>query len=71
MALEFDREIARDTVNACIDESLLLNAVKPNALRFMPPLIITNSEVDEAVAILEKVLPQFQSVGQDMKNAGK
>ena len=63
VAMEFDREIARDVVNACIDERLLLNAVKPTALRFMPPLIITNSEVDEAVGVLEKVLPRFLDAG--------
>jgi 4-aminobutyrate aminotransferase-like enzyme len=40
----------------CLKESLLVNAVKPNALRFMPPLIITEKDVDEALLILEKVL---------------
>ncbi|HLB13196.1 MAG TPA: aminotransferase class III-fold pyridoxal phosphate-dependent enzyme, partial [Dehalococcoidia bacterium] len=61
LALEFDGEIGRDVVNACMEEGLLLNAVKPNALRFMPPLNITNKEVDEAVGILHKVLPRFLS----------
>jgi len=68
VALEFDREIARDVVNVCIEEGLLLNAVKPTALRFMPPLIITNSEVDEAVGILEKALPKFQNSGKEPKD---
>ncbi len=61
LALEFDGEIGRDVVNACMEEGLLLNAVKPNALRFMPPLNITNKEADEAVDILHKVLPRFLS----------
>jgi 4-aminobutyrate aminotransferase-like enzyme len=30
--------------------------VKPNAVRFMPPLIITEEDVDEAIAILKRVL---------------
>jgi len=30
--------------------------VKPNALRFMPPLIITEKEVDKAVGILRDAL---------------
>jgi 4-aminobutyrate aminotransferase-like enzyme len=34
--------------------------VKPNAVRFMPPLIITEGDVDEAMGIVEKVLPQVE-----------
>jgi acetylornithine/N-succinyldiaminopimelate aminotransferase len=56
LAVEFDREIAADVLNSCLENGLLVNRVKPNALRFMPPLIIGNSEVDEAINILDKVL---------------
>ncbi len=56
LALEFDREIAADLVKACLGNGFLVNQVKPNALRFMPPLIIGQGEVDEAVDILDKVL---------------
>ncbi len=56
LAIEFDREIAADVLQACLENGLLVNRVKPNALRFMPPLIIGNSEVDEAINILDKVL---------------
>ncbi len=56
LAIEFDREIAADVLNSCLENSLLLNRVKPNALRFMPPLIIGNGEVDEAMNILDKVM---------------
>jgi acetylornithine/succinyldiaminopimelate/putrescine aminotransferase len=56
LAIEFDREIAADALNSCLENGLLVNRVKPNALRFMPPLIIGNGEVDEAINILDKVL---------------
>ena len=56
LAMEFDREIAADLLNACLENGLLVNRVKPNALRFMPPLIIGNGEVDEAISILDKAL---------------
>jgi acetylornithine/N-succinyldiaminopimelate aminotransferase len=56
LALEFDREIAADVLQACLENGLLVNRVKPNALRFMPALIIGRAEVDEAVHILDKVL---------------
>jgi acetylornithine/N-succinyldiaminopimelate aminotransferase len=56
VAIEFDSEIAQQLVLACLDEGLLVNRVKPNALRFMPPLIIGKEEVDEALDILDNVL---------------
>jgi len=56
LAMEFSSDIAGGVVNACLQQGLLLNAVKPNALRFIPPLIIGEREVDEAIAILEDVL---------------
>jgi 4-aminobutyrate aminotransferase-like enzyme len=34
----------------------LVNRLKPNALRFMPPLIIGNEEADQALSILDKAL---------------
>jgi acetylornithine/N-succinyldiaminopimelate aminotransferase len=56
LALKFTDNIAEDVVLACLKEGLLVNAVKPNVLRFIPPLIITEEDVDEALLILEKVL---------------
>ena len=56
VALEFGSDIAGSLVTACLDKGLLVNRVKPNALRFMPPLIIGRDEVDEATGILDVVL---------------
>ena len=56
IAMEFSSDIAENVVQACLQERLLLNAVKPSAIRFMPPLIIGEKEVDEAVGIVERVL---------------
>lgn len=56
MAMEFSSDIAQSVVMACLDRSLLVNRLKPNALRFMPPLIIGKGEVDEALGILEQAL---------------
>jgi acetylornithine/succinyldiaminopimelate/putrescine aminotransferase len=56
LALKFTDNIAEELVLACLKEGLLVNAVKPNALRFIPPLIITEKDIDEALGILEKVL---------------
>ncbi len=56
IALEFSSDIAENVVQACLQERLLINAVKPSAIRFMPPLIIGEKEVDEAVGIVGRVL---------------
>jgi len=56
LAMGFSRDIADGVVKACLEQGLLLNAVRPSVVRFMPPLIIGEKEADEAVAILEKVL---------------
>lgn len=58
IALEFDKEIADELVRACIDKGLLINKVKPTTIRFMPPLIITEGEVDKAISILQDVLAE-------------
>jgi len=56
VAVEFDSDIAASVLSACLERGLLVNRVKPNALRFMPPLIIGYDEVDEALGILDKAL---------------
>jgi len=56
LAVEFDSPIGGMLKTACLDGGLLVNDVKPNALRFMPPLNITRDEIDEALGILDKAL---------------
>jgi acetylornithine/N-succinyldiaminopimelate aminotransferase len=69
IALEFDQEIAEKLVLACLGRGLLVNKVKPNALRFMPPLIITEKDVDKAVGILRATLGEIQNAKGKSKNA--
>ncbi|HUV76086.1 MAG TPA: acetylornithine transaminase [Dehalococcoidales bacterium] len=56
VAVEFSSDIAKSVLTDCLDKGLLVNRLKPNALRFIPPLIISNDDVDEAVGILDKAL---------------
>jgi acetylornithine/N-succinyldiaminopimelate aminotransferase len=46
----------KDIVARAMKEGLLINCTHDTVLRFLPPYIITETEVDEAVAILERVL---------------
>jgi acetylornithine/N-succinyldiaminopimelate aminotransferase len=55
VAIEFDKEIGQKVLLACLEKGLIVNRVKANAIRLVPPLIIGKKEVDEAVAVLEKV----------------
>ena len=61
IALEFNQEIAETLVPACLGRGLLVNKVKPNALRFMPPLITTEKEVDKAIGILGDALEEIRN----------
>ena len=61
VALEFSSDIAQSVVMACLSDGLLINRLKPNAVRFMPPLIIGDDEVDEALSILDKALSAIVS----------
>lgn len=60
-AIEFSSDIAQSLVMACLKSGLLVNKLKDNALRFMPPLIIGKDEVDEALGILDKALSHITS----------
>jgi len=67
LAIGFSSDIAPSVVMACLDRGLLVNKLKPNALRFMPPLIIGNEEVDEGLGILDKALAAAQKIIRDAK----
>jgi acetylornithine/N-succinyldiaminopimelate aminotransferase len=45
---------AGDLINALRDEKLLTVGAGDNVVRFLPPLIVTEAELDEAVARLER-----------------
>lgn len=57
LLLGMELEVAAgDVVNDCREKGLLINCVAEKVLRFLPPLIITKADVDEAVAILDQAL---------------
>lgn len=60
-AIELDRPAAEEAVNLCLQEGLLANNVKPTALRLVPPLIVTEEEIDEAVEIIDRVLTRLET----------
>ncbi len=59
VAMEFNDDISGRVVSLCNEEGLLLNPVRPNAIRFMPPLTVTPEEIDGAAARLEEALKKL------------
>ena len=59
IAVQFNKEISKDVVAACIKNGLLVNRLKPDAIRLIPPLIITPKHVNEAITILDKVFAEI------------
>ncbi len=45
-------------VDKCMENGLRINCTQGNVLRFMPPMIVTKSQIDEAVDILDNVLTE-------------
>ncbi len=43
-------------VRSCMEKGLLINCTNENVLRFVPPLIISEADVDEAVEILDRAM---------------
>ncbi|WP_255566696.1 acetylornithine transaminase [Iamia sp. SCSIO 61187] len=63
LAAELDPGIASGEVaRACLDAGLIVNPVTPTALRFAPPLTVSDAEIDQAVAVLRGVLAQTLEV---------
>ena len=61
LAMEFKSDISAQLVSLSNEEGLLLNPVRPNAIRFMPPLNISEEEVDIGLSRLEQALSKLVS----------
>ncbi|MGD2180667.1 aspartate aminotransferase family protein [Lusitaniella coriacea] len=62
--MEINAEIelsAIDLVKAAMDEGLLLVPAGPKVLRFVPPLIVSKEEVEQATQILAKIVAKIAS----------
>jgi 4-aminobutyrate aminotransferase-like enzyme len=44
---------------ACLEKGLVINFLKPNLLRIIPPLIIKKADIDAGVRILDEVLAKL------------
>ena len=60
IAVQFDSDLSDQVLHACLRHGLMLNPLKPNAVRFIPPLNITRKDVNEAIEILDTVLSEIE-----------
>jgi acetylornithine/N-succinyldiaminopimelate aminotransferase len=57
LALALTRGDAAQVAEHAFDRGLIVNAPRPDTLRFMPALTVTRDEVDEMLKLLEPCLP--------------
>ena len=56
VAIEFSSEIGAELVVACRERGMLCNTVRADTLRLIPPLVITEDELQQAVDIIDDAL---------------
>src|SRR5580698_4806220 len=61
LAAQLSTPVAKEVSAAALGHGLLVNAVRPDAVRVAPPLLVTDDEVAEALRILEVVLTEILS----------
>ena len=56
LAAELSDHPAREVATTALDRGLVVNAVTPTAIRLAPSLLVTDDEIDEALAVLDGCL---------------
>ena len=60
VAVQFNRDIAAEVVLSCLERGVIVNKAKADVIRFIPPLIVKEAEIDRAIDVLDKVLKERQ-----------
>ncbi|HKI48190.1 MAG TPA: acetylornithine transaminase [Desulfobacteria bacterium] len=58
LAIDIDSsstEVAKD----CMKQGILINSIQPGTLRFIPPLIVTQKNIDTLIRVLTKILTRL------------
>ena len=59
LALDLKRDIAPKVAARAMERGLLLNAPRPDSLRFMPALTVSDAEIDRMSDVLDRVLAEM------------
>jgi acetylornithine/N-succinyldiaminopimelate aminotransferase len=57
-AVQFSGDIGERITNAALANGLIVNNVRPNAVRIVPPLTVTEEELEQGLAVLEHVIDE-------------
>jgi acetylornithine/N-succinyldiaminopimelate aminotransferase len=63
-AVQFSTDIGERITNAALEAGLIVNNVRPNAVRLAPPLTVTEEELEQGLAILEHVIEDGPAVAK-------
>jgi acetylornithine/N-succinyldiaminopimelate aminotransferase len=55
-AVHVKNDLAATIVQKALEHGLLLNSTAPDTLRMIPPLVLTQADIDEATQIMDRVL---------------
>jgi acetylornithine/N-succinyldiaminopimelate aminotransferase len=56
VAADVDEDAPELAKRALLDERLVINATGPRTLRFLPPLVVTEAQIDDALSRLRRLL---------------
>jgi acetylornithine/N-succinyldiaminopimelate aminotransferase len=57
-AIEFDQDIAKGVALLCLEQGFLVNNLKPNLIRLIPPLVVQPTDIAKALRLLKHSLKQ-------------
>ena len=60
LGIEFNTEV-RELVEICMEKGLLLLGAGPKVLRFVPPLVVSEMEINQAMGILKGALMEWSA----------
>ncbi len=58
LAMELDRP-GKPVVDYCLENGMIINCTADRILRFLPPLVVTEAEVDKLIKVLENALGEL------------
>ncbi|GAJ24366.1 unnamed protein product, partial [marine sediment metagenome] len=58
VGLEIEKD-GSEVVKKCLEEGVLINCTAGNVLRFLPPLIIKEEEIDYLIGVLDKIFKKI------------
>jgi acetylornithine/N-succinyldiaminopimelate aminotransferase len=65
LAAQLATPTAKEIAAAALEAGLLVNPVRPDAIRVAPPLLVSDEEIDAALAILGAVMGRDAPSGQE------